>query len=76
LISSSDYIFIESYAPELFQDMLTQEKREGIWQQYYKNQPKMQRLHRMKIIDWLYEVLLKYDITDRSLMFQTVELMD
>lgn len=31
---------------------------------------------RIKVIDWLYEVIKKFKINDRSIIFQTVELMD
>jgi len=30
----------------------------------------------MKVIDWLYEVIEKFKISDRSIMFQAIELMD
>ena len=30
----------------------------------------------MKIIDWLLEVVQKFKINDRSILFQTIELMD
>lgn len=30
----------------------------------------------MKVIDWLYEVIQKFKISDRSIMFQAVEMMD
>jgi hypothetical protein len=30
----------------------------------------------MKVIDWLIEVMQKFKIDDRSVLFQSVELMD
>lgn len=56
--------------------MITEEKRTGLDQNYLLRHPKIQRHVRMSVIDWLYEVMNKKKITDRSVTFQAVELMD
>ena len=40
------------------------------------NQQHIGRQLRMKVIDWLLEVIQKFKITDRSILFQTMELLD
>lgn len=41
-----------------------------------ENQPLIGRYLRIKVIDWLYEIIQKFQITDKDVVPQAVELMD
>jgi len=76
-LSAGDQSFLNSYQHELFKEMLRSEILEGLPQsEFMPNQRHIGRHLRMKVIDWMYEVMQKFGIMDRSVMFQTVELMD
>ena len=75
-ISKFDRDFVENYSDEAFRDMVMAEIRDGTCDDFMENQTLIGRQLRIKVIDWLYEVIKKFKITDRSIMFQTVELMD
>ena len=75
-ISENDRNYLFSYHQESFQDMVSRELKQGQERSYLSNQPLITRQIRMSVIDWLYEVMLKKRINDRSVMFQAIELMD
>mgnify|MGYP006085180515 CR=1 FL=1 len=75
-ISLFDRTFVKNYADEAFTDMIKAEIRDGTCNNFMNNQQMIGRQLRIKVIDWLYEVIKKFKINDRSIIFQTVELMD
>ena len=68
-LSAFDWDFIKSYGDNTFEDMMKSEMRDGQSQDFMSNQQQIGRHLRMKVIDWLYEVITKFRITDRSIMF-------
>ena len=68
-ISKFDRDFVKNYSEEAFIDMVKAEIRDGTCDEFMVCQDKIERQLRIKIIDWLYEVIKKFKITDRSIMF-------
>ena len=75
-LSTSDKEFIKNYSEEHFETLIKDELKRGTDSSAFSNQSSIGRQLRMRVVDWLFEVINKFSITDRSIMFQTVELMD
>jgi hypothetical protein len=75
-LSTSDKEFIKNYSDEHFETLIKDELKRGTDSSAFSNQSTIGRQLRMRVVDWLFEVINKFSITDRSIMFQTVELMD
>lgn len=56
--------------------MITLEAKEKLEEEYFANQPTIGRHLRLKVIDWLFEIMTKFKITERAVMFQAISMMD
>jgi len=56
--------------------MIILEAKEKLEEEYFANQPTIGRHLRLKVIDWLFEIMTKFKITERAVMFQAMSMMD
>lgn len=76
-MNQTEQNYIKNYAQEHFMELAEAEMTKAkTIPDLLAQQPQISRQLRMKIIEWLYEVVNKFKIKERYLVFQAVELMD
>ena len=75
LLLSDEARYLKLYGRELFEDMVDNEYKSQ-FNALLTNQLKITRQLRAAVIDWLFEVGTKINIEDKSVLFQSVNLMD
>jgi hypothetical protein len=73
-LPSDQHCFLRDYEDDHFQHLILQEGPPIC--NLMNNQPQIGRQLRMKVINWLYEIVNKWKIEDKNLVFQAVDLMD
>lgn len=75
-LPSTEFKFVRDYAYAHFEHLVILEQKYKPMPLLMANQPKIGRFLRMKVIDWLQEIVVKFKIAEKELVTKAVEMMD
>ena len=75
LLKDEECTYLRNYGVEIFNDMIANE-RKSQFSSLLTRQRQISRQLRASVIDWLFEVVVIMRLNDRTVIYQTINLMD
>lgn len=76
-LEPNEKVYLNTYADEQFEALVKAEMQHPPTRvDLFKGHPEITRHHRMMLINWMFEVMEKFDIEEKQVLFSAIELMD